>query len=60
MEPNQQVQYYQVKYNQDKKNIYATSELIYILKKIQQIEEGIKTGLIEEPISLDYLLVNIL
>lgn len=54
------LQYYQVKYNQDKKNIYATSELIYILKKIQQIEEGIKTGLIEEPISLDYLLVNIL
>lgn len=54
------LQYYQVKYNQDKINIYATSELIYILKKIQQIEEGIKTGLIDEPISLDYLLVNIL
>ena len=54
------LQYYQVKYNQDKKNIYSTGELIYILKKIQQLEEGIKTGLIDEYISLDYLLVNIL
>lgn len=54
------LQYYQVKYNQDKQNIYTTSELIYILRKIQQIEENIKTGLIDDNIALGYLLVNIL
>lgn len=54
------LQYYQVKYNQDKVNIYSTSELVNILKLIQYVEEGIKTGTIDETISIDYLLVNIL
>lgn len=54
------LQYYQVKYNQDKVNIYSTAELIYILRKIQEIESGIKKGLIDEPITIDYLLINIL
>lgn len=54
------LQYYQVKYNKDKVNIYTTGELVVALKLIQEIEEGIKTGQIEEQISLDYLLVNIL
>lgn len=54
------LQYYQVKYNKDKTNIYTIGELVYILKLIQRIEKGIKTGLIDEIISLDYLLVNIL
>lgn len=54
------LQYYQVKYNQDKINIYSTSELVNILKLIQYVEEGIKTGTIDETISIDYLLVNIL
>ena len=49
-----------MKYNQDKINIYSNGELVYILRKIQEIESGIKKGLIEEPISLDYLLINIL
>ena len=44
----------------DKVGKYTTGELVKILKLIQKIEEGIKTGLIEETISLDYLLVNIL
>lgn len=54
------LQYYQVKYNQDKINIYSTSELVNVLKLIQYVEEGIKTGTIDETISIDYLLVNIL
>ncbi len=54
------LQYYQVKYNQDKLNYYTVGELVNILKIIQRIEEGIKTGNIEELISIDYLLVSIL
>lgn len=54
------LQYYQVKYNQDKLNYYTIGELVFILRKIQQIESGIKQGTIDEVISLDYLLVNIL
>lgn len=54
------LQYYQIKYNQDKVNIYSTSELVCILKLIQHIEESIKLGTIDEAISIDYLLVNIL
>ena len=54
------LQYYQVKYNQDKTNYYTIRELVYTLKLIQQIESGIKKGTIDEIISLDYLLVSIL
>lgn len=54
------LQYYQVKYNQEKVNIYSTNELVCILKLIQYIEESIKIGTIDEAISIDYLLVNIL
>lgn len=54
------LQYYQVKYNQDKIKKYSVGELVYIIRKIQEIEEKIKTGAIDEAISLDYLLVNIL
>lgn len=52
--------YYQVKYNQDKLNYYTVAELVNILKIIQHIEERIKLGFIEESISIDYLLMNIL
>lgn len=54
------LQYYQVKYNQDKLDYYTISELVNILRNIQKVEKGIKTGTIDEVISLDYLLVNIL
>lgn len=54
------LEYYQVKYNQDKKGYYSIGELINALKLIQKIEEGIKTGQIEEAISIDYVLTNIL
>lgn len=54
------LQYYQVKYNQDKLNYYSIGELVNCLKLIQKIESGIKQGLIEEEISINYLLCNIL
>lgn len=54
------LQYYQVKYNQDKLDYYSIGELVNILRTIQSIEKGIKIGTIDEIISLDYLLVNIL
>lgn len=54
------LQYYQVKYNQDKLDYYTIGELVNILRTIQRIEKSIKTGTIDEIISLDYLLVNIL
>lgn len=54
------LQYYQVKYNQDKVGIYSTGELVNIMRMIQRIEEGIKIGTMDEVISIDYLLVNIL
>lgn len=50
----------QVYYNKDKVNYYSTGELVHALRLIQQIESGIKKGTIDEVISLDYLLVNIL
>ena len=54
------LQYYQVKYNNDKTKFSTIGELVNALRIIQQIEKGIKSGTIDEVISLDYLLVNIL
>lgn len=54
------LQYYQVKYNQNKLDYYTIGELVNILKIIQKIEKSIKIGMIDEVISLDYLLINIL
>lgn len=54
------LQYYQVKYNQDKLNYYSIGELVNALRIIQKTEEGIKTGKIDEDISIDYVLCNIL
>lgn len=54
------LQYYQVKYNQDKLNYYSIGELVRAIKLIQKAEEGIKTGKIDEDITIDYILVNIL
>lgn len=54
------LQYYQVKYNQDKKGYYSIGELVNAIKIIQKTEEGIKTGKIDEQNSIDYVLVNVL
>jgi len=50
----------QVYYNKDKTGYYSIGELVRALKLLQKIEEGIKTGTIDEVISIDYFLVNIL
>lgn len=54
------LQYYQVKYNQDKTGYYSIGELVNALRLIQRTEEGIKTGRIDEEISIDYILCNVL
>ena len=54
------LQYYQVKYNQDNVGYYSISELVNALRVIQSVEMGIKTGKIDEDISIDYVLSNVL
>lgn len=54
------LQYYQVKYNQDKLNYYSIGELVYCIKLLQYIESNIKQGLLDEAISIDYFLINVL
>ena len=54
------IQYYQLKMNQNKIGYYGVQELVFILKLIQKIDTNIKQGDIEESISIDYLLSNIL
>ena len=39
---------------------YADEDLIYILQKIQQVDNAIKSGTMEEQFAIDYLLVKIL
>ena len=51
---------HQVYFNTPKINCYSTGELVNVLKLLQKVESGIKTGRIDEDIALDYLLVNIL
>lgn len=51
---------WQVKCAKDKCNYYTTDELFRILRLIQKIQKGIITGKIEDDLSIDYLLVNIL
>lgn len=51
---------WQVKCAKDKCGKYSNRELVNILKLIQKIQKGIITGQIEDEISVDYLLVNIL
>lgn len=39
---------------------FSENELIYILRLIQKVESGIKTGTIEEQFAMQYILVRIL
>ena len=50
----------EVYYNKDKTGYYSIRELVRALRIIQKTEEGIKTGKIDEQISIDYVLSNIL
>ena len=51
---------WQVKCAKEKCGYYSIGDLVYFLKLIRKVEKGIKTGEIEESISVDYVLVNML
>lgn len=51
---------WQIRCAKEKCGYYSIGDLVYFLKLIRKIEVGIKTGDIEESISVDYALVNIL
>lgn len=51
---------WQVKCAKDKDGYYSNGELVNILRTIQKIQKGIITGQIEDELSINYLLVNIL
>ena len=51
---------WQIKCAKDKVNYYSDTELFNILKLIQKTQKGIITGQIEDSLSVEYLLVNIL
>ena len=51
---------WQVKCAKEKCGYYSIGDLVYFLKLIRKVEKGIKTGEIDESISVDYVLVNIL
>lgn len=51
---------WQIKCAKERVGHYRIGELVYILRKIQSIQKGIITGQIEDSMSVEYLLVNIL
>ena len=51
---------WQVKCAKDKDGYYSNGELVNILRTVQKIQKGIITGQIEDELSVNYLLVNIL
>ena len=51
---------WQIKLAREKSGIYSNEDIIYILKLITKIEQGIKMGKIDSDIAIDYLLINML
>lgn len=51
---------WQIKKAKEKVGYRSTGELVYMLKLIQKVEKGIKTGRIEEEYAMQYLLANVL
>lgn len=51
---------WQVKCARDKVNVYSNGDLVYLMRLIQKVEEGIKIGRIEDEFAMNYVLVNIL
>ena len=51
---------FQIKCAKDKCGYYSNRELVNMMRLIQKVEKGIKTGEIEESISVEYVLVNCL
>lgn len=51
---------WQIRNAKDKCGYYSIGDLVYFLKLIRNVEKGIKTGEIDESISVEYVLVNML
>lgn len=51
---------WQIKLAKEKGKRYSTGELVRIIRELREIEKGIKTGVIDSKIALDYLLVEVL
>lgn len=51
---------WQIKCAKEHLNNYSNGELVHAMKLIQEVESGIKTGKIEDEISVQYVLVNVL
>ena len=51
---------YQININKSRRGIYKDYELLNIMKLLSKVDFNIKNGIIEEPISVEYLLVKLL
>ena len=51
---------FQIKLAKERVGHYKNRELVNMMKLIQKVERGIKTGEIEDAISIEYVLVNVL
>lgn len=51
---------WQVKMAKEKQGHYSLDELVNALKLIRFVEKGIKTGLIDDDVAVEYVMVNIL
>lgn len=49
---------FQIKLATGRKNIYSNGDLVYLMKLVRNVEKGIKTGEVEEPFAVPYILVN--
>lgn len=49
---------WQIKCAKEKAGVYSNEDLMYLMKLIQKVEKGIKTGLIEDSIAVEYILVK--
>lgn len=51
---------YQITINKNRRNIYNDTELLNIIELLSKLDYNIKNGIMEDSITIDYLLVNIL
>ena len=51
---------YQININKSKRNIYTDDELLNVVNLLRALDYNIKNGIIEDSITIDYLLVKIL
>ena len=50
---------FQIKLSKDRKNRYHNGDLVFLMRKIREIEKGIKIGEIEDCFAVELLLVNL-